>query len=117
MNGYPRKLFLATDGTEDSARAAEAAVALAGSPGSKLHVVHVGQAASATTGATAVRPPLPGALRVKPSGRRGSCSSGRSRGYGPPAGDAPLHQVLVQFQDPGERAGGTLVPKTEFIVL
>jgi hypothetical protein len=35
----------------------------------------------------------------------------------PPAKDALIHQVLVQFQDPGERAGGTLVPKTEFIVL
>lgn len=60
MNAYPKKVLLATDGTEDSIRAAHVAVALAGSTGAGLHVVHVGQAAPSTTGATAARPPLPG---------------------------------------------------------
>lgn len=60
MNGYPTKVLLATDGTEDSVRAARVAVALSSSTGAELHVVHAGQAAPSTTGATAARPPLPG---------------------------------------------------------
>ncbi len=58
MSAYPKKVLLATDGSEDSIRAAHAAVAL--SEGSELHVVHVGQPAPPEVGASAARPPLPG---------------------------------------------------------
>jgi nucleotide-binding universal stress UspA family protein len=44
MIEYPTKVLLATDGSEDSARAIEVAVALSGKTGAELHVVHVGQA-------------------------------------------------------------------------
>jgi nucleotide-binding universal stress UspA family protein len=60
----------ASNGTEDSIRAARAAVALSTGTGAELHVVHVGQAAA--------RPPLPGEPpRATPSGRRGGCSTAR----------------------------------------
>lgn len=59
MSGYPKKVLLATDGSEDSIRAARAAVALAGE--AELHVVHVGQpAAPEMSAAPAARPPLAG---------------------------------------------------------
>lgn len=53
---YPKKVLLATDGAEDSVRAAR--VALCNSSGAELHVVHVGQAAASAAGATG--PALPG---------------------------------------------------------
>ncbi|MGH3088891.1 MAG: universal stress protein [Rubrobacteraceae bacterium] len=64
MSAYPRKVLLATDGSEDSIRAAHAAIAIAGSADSELHIVHVGQAPAPQAGASAARPPLPG----EPSG-------------------------------------------------
>ncbi len=60
MIEYPKKVLLATDGTEDSARAARTAVALVASSGARLHVVHVGQAAPSNVSASAMRPALPG---------------------------------------------------------
>ena len=42
MSFFPRTILLATDGSEDSARARDAAVDLARETGSELHVVHVG---------------------------------------------------------------------------
>lgn len=60
MIGYPRKILLATDDSEDSTRAVRAAVALAVSSGAGLHVVHVGQAATSNVSAAATRPALPG---------------------------------------------------------
>lgn len=60
MTEYSTKILLATDGTEDSARASRAAVALARSSGAGLHVIHVGQAAPSNVGATPTRPMLPG---------------------------------------------------------
>jgi len=60
MIGYPRNVLVATDGTEDSTRAARTAVALAASSGARLHVVHVGQAAPSNVSASAMRPALPG---------------------------------------------------------
>lgn len=60
MIEYPKRVLLATDGTEDSARAAQVAVALADRAGSELHVVHVGRAPASPEVATAARPPLPG---------------------------------------------------------
>lgn len=61
MSAYPRKILLATDGTEDSVRAARVAIALASSSGAELHVVHVGQPpASSTSGGAGTAPPLPG---------------------------------------------------------
>ena len=60
MVGYPRNIMLATDGTEDSTRAAHAALALAASSGAELHVAHVGQPAPSNVGASAMRPALPG---------------------------------------------------------
>jgi nucleotide-binding universal stress UspA family protein len=41
MSGFPTKMLLATDGSEDARRATEAAADLAGKSGSELHVVHV----------------------------------------------------------------------------
>src|SRR5215213_6002024 len=41
MSVFPTKILLATDGSEDAARATEAASDLAASSGSELHVVHV----------------------------------------------------------------------------
>ncbi len=61
MIEYPKRVLLATDGTEDSVRAAHAAVALATSSGAELHVAHVGHSAQASEVATAaMRPALPG---------------------------------------------------------
>lgn len=60
MIEYPTKVLLATDGTEDSVRAARVAVALTASSGGELHVVHVGQAASPSTGVTVEGAALPG---------------------------------------------------------
>ncbi len=59
MIEYPTKVLLATDGSEDSARAFEVAVALSGKTGAELHVVHVGQAPSPSTGTTVHSPSLP----------------------------------------------------------
>jgi nucleotide-binding universal stress UspA family protein len=64
MLEYPKKVLLARDGTEDSARAASVAVALAGRDGAELHVVHVGQAATSAYGVAAEGGALPG----EPSG-------------------------------------------------
>lgn len=44
--GVPRKMLLATDGSAESARAADMAVGLSNGLGSKLHVVHVGHVPS-----------------------------------------------------------------------
>lgn len=52
MIEYPTKILLATDGTEDSTRAARVAVALSSKTGAELHVAHVWQAASTATGTT-----------------------------------------------------------------
>lgn len=41
MNGFPEKILLATDGSEDAVRATEAASDLAKRSGAELHVVHV----------------------------------------------------------------------------
>src|SRR3712207_2426880 len=41
MSVFPTKILLATDGSEDAARATEAASDLARQTGSELHVVHV----------------------------------------------------------------------------
>lgn len=60
MIEYPTKVLLATDGSEDSARAAETAVALCARTGAELHVVHVGQVSSASTGTSVEGGPLPG---------------------------------------------------------
>ncbi len=59
MIEYPTKVLLATDGSEDSARAVEVAVALSGKTGAELYVVHVGQAPSPSTGTTVHSPSLP----------------------------------------------------------
>lgn len=60
MTAYPKKVLLATDGTEDSVRAARVAVALTASSGGELHVIHVGQAATPSTGTTVEGASLPG---------------------------------------------------------
>lgn len=60
MIEYPTKILLATDGTEDSAKASRAAAALAHPSGAELHVVHVGQAAPSNVGVAPTRPMLPG---------------------------------------------------------
>jgi nucleotide-binding universal stress UspA family protein len=43
MNGFPNKILLATDGSEDAALAARAAIELSGETGAELHVVHAWQ--------------------------------------------------------------------------
>lgn len=43
MSAFPAKILLATDGSEDSALAAQAAVDLSNETGTELHVVHVGE--------------------------------------------------------------------------
>lgn len=60
MTGYPSKVLLATDGTEDSVRAARVAVALVASSGGELHLIHVGQPATSSTGTTVEGASLPG---------------------------------------------------------
>lgn len=60
MSAYPKKVLLATDGSEDSIRAAHASVALANRAESELHIVHVGNPPTPEVGASAARPPLPG---------------------------------------------------------
>lgn len=60
MIEYPRKVLLATDGTDEATRAVHTAVALVASSGAELHVVHVGQAAPSNVSASAMRPALPG---------------------------------------------------------
>jgi nucleotide-binding universal stress UspA family protein len=57
---YPKKVLLATDGTEDSMRAARAAFALVGNAGAEMHVVHVGQSSASVHGAEAAGTRLPG---------------------------------------------------------
>ena len=42
MSALPKKILLATDGSEEADLAAKAAADLAGEPGSELHVVAVG---------------------------------------------------------------------------
>lgn len=59
MIEYPTKVLLATDGSEDSARATEVAVALSGKAGAELHVVHVGKAPPPSTGTTVHGASLP----------------------------------------------------------
>ncbi len=61
MIEYPTKILLATDGTDDSIRAAHVAVALSSKTGAELHVAHVGQVSTApTSGASATgSAPLP----------------------------------------------------------
>jgi nucleotide-binding universal stress UspA family protein len=44
MSYSPKKILLATDGSQDAASATRAAIDLAATTGSELHVVHVGQA-------------------------------------------------------------------------
>ena len=41
MNGFPNKILLATDGSEDATLAARAAIELSNRTASELHVVHV----------------------------------------------------------------------------
>ncbi len=41
MEGFPTRMLLATDGSEDAGRAALAAVDLSKRTGSEMHVVHV----------------------------------------------------------------------------
>ena len=41
MDGFPTKILLATDGSEDADLAARAAIDLSEKGGSELHVVHV----------------------------------------------------------------------------
>lgn len=60
MIEYPRKVLIATDGTEDSRRAARAAAALAASSEAELHVVHIGQTAPSNVSVAPTRPMLPG---------------------------------------------------------
>jgi nucleotide-binding universal stress UspA family protein len=60
MIEYPTKVLLATDGTEDSARAVEAVVALCARTGAELHVAHVGRIPSYATGTTVEGRSLPG---------------------------------------------------------
>lgn len=43
MSAFPTKILLATDGSEDSALAAQAAIGNANETGAELHVVHVGE--------------------------------------------------------------------------
>jgi nucleotide-binding universal stress UspA family protein len=43
MNGFPNKILLATDGSEDAALAASAAIGLSNRTASELHVVHTWQ--------------------------------------------------------------------------
>ncbi len=63
METFPAKILLATDGSEDSALAAQAAIAIAKDTGAELHVVHVGEARPAYPPPTAGGPPLPSASR------------------------------------------------------
>jgi nucleotide-binding universal stress UspA family protein len=55
MNGFPNKILLATDGSEDAALAARAAIELSGETGAELHVVHAWQSVP-----SAVSSPLSG---------------------------------------------------------
>jgi nucleotide-binding universal stress UspA family protein len=48
---FPAKVLLATDGSEDAARARQAAIELCQQTGSELHVVHVGEPFYAMPGA------------------------------------------------------------------
>ena len=57
MGVFPGKILLATDGSEDSALAAEAAIKLASDTGAELHVVHVGELRPAYPPPTSGPPP------------------------------------------------------------
>jgi nucleotide-binding universal stress UspA family protein len=57
MGAFPGKILLATDGSEDSALAAEAAIKLANDTGAELHVVHVGESRPAYPPPTSGPPP------------------------------------------------------------
>ena len=59
MIDYPTRVLMGTDGTEDSALAAQAAVALCAKAGAELHVVHVWRAPSSPTGTTVSAGSLP----------------------------------------------------------
>ncbi len=59
MIEYPTKVLLGTDGTKDSALAAQVAVALSSRTGAELHVVHVGQPVSFGPGVTVEGGSLP----------------------------------------------------------
>lgn len=63
MEAFPAKILLATDGSEDSALAAQAAITIAKDTGAELHVVHVGEARPAFPPPTAGGPPLPSTSR------------------------------------------------------
>jgi nucleotide-binding universal stress UspA family protein len=41
MNGFPKKILLATDGSENTAQATKAAVDIARRRGSEIHLIHV----------------------------------------------------------------------------
>lgn len=57
MTGFPRRILIATDGSEGAALALQAAADIASGTGSELHLVHIWQG-----------PPLPPAGRLGPSG-------------------------------------------------
>jgi nucleotide-binding universal stress UspA family protein len=63
MDAFPGKILLATDGSEDSALAAQAAIRIANDTGAQLHVVHVAEARPAYAAPTAGGPPMPSASR------------------------------------------------------
>jgi nucleotide-binding universal stress UspA family protein len=58
MGAFPGKILLATDGSEDSALAANAAIEMANDTGAELHVVHVGESRPVYPPPTS-GPPLP----------------------------------------------------------
>lgn len=62
MGAFPGKILLATDGSEDSALAANAAVEMSKDTGAGLHVVHVGETRPVYPPATS-GPPLPTTTR------------------------------------------------------
>ncbi|MDP9478019.1 MAG: universal stress protein [Actinomycetota bacterium] len=57
MDVFPAKILLATDGSEDSALAAQAAIKTANDSGAELHVVHVGESMPAYPPPTTSGPP------------------------------------------------------------
>jgi nucleotide-binding universal stress UspA family protein len=63
MNAFPAKILLATDGSEDAARAARAAAEIANQTGAELHVVHVGESPPAYPSPTVSGPPAPSPSR------------------------------------------------------
>jgi nucleotide-binding universal stress UspA family protein len=90
MIDYPRKVLLATDGTEDSVMAGYAAVALADRAGAELHVVHVWHTASTAPSEAVVG--RPAYLPSEPA----SCAERQAR------------RVLERHVEGIEAAGGTV---------